>query len=66
MGLTDEQKEIINLVVDGQTNIQIAEELGYCERSIKNRLKKIYKLFNVENRAGLIREAMAMHFADLI
>lgn len=66
MKLTAEQAEIINYVVEGQTNIQIAEEMGFSERSINRRLKKIFKIFGVENKPSLIREAMAMQYAELI
>jgi len=56
--LTMEQESIIKLVVQGRTNMQIAEELGYSERSIKRRLRAIYKAYSVDNRQSLVREAI--------
>jgi len=66
MKLTEEQKSIIELVVQGKTNAQIAEEMGYCERNVKKKLHKIYKTFKVENRAALITTYLSMKFAEYI
>lgn len=41
--LTDEEGEIVALLRRGWKNIDIAAELGWCERTIERRNKKIYK-----------------------
>ncbi len=54
MYLTEEQKEIINFVKKGFTNIEIGEELGYSSDTIKKKLRSIYKKFNVKRRIDLV------------
>ena len=48
--LNDEQKDIVKLVKQGLTNIEIGVELGYSADSIKKPLSVIYKKFGVRNR----------------
>lgn len=52
--LNDEQKDIVKLVQQGLTNIEIGVELGYSADSIKKRLSVIYKKFGVRKRIELI------------
>lgn len=54
--MTELQRQIILLVLAGKKNIEIAEELGYCENWVAKNLKKIYDCFKVNNRASFIRE----------
>ncbi len=51
----EELETIIKYVVDGKTNIEIAEEMSYSPASIKRRLKAIYKSYRVENRLELVK-----------
>lgn len=57
MKITEEQKMIISFVVNGLTNIEIGEELGYSSSTIKKRLTRLYNIFNVRNRIELIRKS---------
>lgn len=66
MKLTQEQIDILEQVVQGRTNMQIAEHLGYSERSVKRKLQKLFRFFKVENRAALATSYMATKFADWI
>ena len=52
--ITEFQKRIIERVLDGKKNVEIAEELGYSENWIAKNLKKIYDFFEVKNRASFI------------
>jgi DNA-binding NarL/FixJ family response regulator len=48
--LTPRQQEILELVVEGLSNAQIAERLFLTESTIKQHLRAAYKLLNVRNR----------------
>lgn len=58
MKLTEIQKVILEELVNGSTNQQIAEKTGYCERSIKRKIKHLFNTFDVKNRSSLVREAI--------
>jgi response regulator len=51
--ITDEQKKIIKLIVDGKKNEEIAEELHYSIGSIKNKITQILKELNLVDRTAL-------------
>ena len=62
MQLDEEQKEIINCVKRGLTNIEIGEEMGYSPDTIKKRLCRIYRLFNVRGRIALVAKLVKYSF----
>ena len=72
MGLTDIQKEIIILVIEGKTNKQIADRLGWSIDKIKKELKIIYKIFKIKTpdahtkRAILVREITRIEMSKLM
>jgi len=51
--LTHREKDIACQVTLGLTNIQIAEKLGICMRTVENHLRAIYIKTNVKNRTSL-------------
>jgi DNA-binding NarL/FixJ family response regulator len=58
--LSARQKEILELVVDGLSNAQIARRLYLSESTVKQHLRAAYKLLGVKNRtsaANLIRNS---------
>jgi DNA-binding NarL/FixJ family response regulator len=58
--LSARQKEILDLVVDGLSNAQIARRLFLSESTVKQHLRAAYKLLGVKNRtsaANLIRNS---------
>jgi DNA-binding NarL/FixJ family response regulator len=58
--LSARQKEILELVVDGLSNAQIAARLYLSESTVKQHLRAAYKLLGVKNRteaARLIRNS---------
>jgi DNA-binding CsgD family transcriptional regulator len=57
--LTEREKEIITLMLEGKTNRAIAEELFITENTIKSHCRNIYAKFNVRNKSELLVE-----FAD--
>ncbi|MBL7828068.1 MAG: response regulator transcription factor [Saprospiraceae bacterium] len=57
--LTDREKEVLQLIVDEFTTIEIAKKLFISQCTVEtHRLKLIQKL-GVKNTAGLVREAIA-------
>jgi DNA-binding NarL/FixJ family response regulator len=58
--LTPRQREILELVVEGLSNVEIGKRLFLTESTVKQHLRAAYKLLNVQNRtqaAKLFREA---------
>jgi len=51
--LTPRQKELIELLLEGFSNKEIAERLGIKERTVKAHLANIYEKFGVSNRFEL-------------
>lgn len=71
MPLTETQEKIIALVVEGNTNSQIAETLSYSVDKIKKDLRKIYKHFRIiapaeTKRAVLVREVVKIEMTKLM
>jgi RNA polymerase sigma factor (sigma-70 family) len=59
-GLSARQREILELVVEGRSNAEIAKSLYLSESTIKQHLRAAYKLLEVSNRteaAKLIRDS---------
>lgn len=57
--LTDRQREILQLVVDGSHSNQIATELGIAEDTVKRHLSNIYDKLGARNRYDAIAIAVA-------
>lgn len=55
--LTDQQLQIIQLIVDGMLNKQISYELGIHESTVKYHLTNIYRKFQVRSRTQLVVSA---------
>jgi DNA-binding NarL/FixJ family response regulator len=53
--LTPRQREILKLVIEGQTNAQIGRELYLSESTIKQHLRAAYKILKVRNRTEASR-----------
>ncbi len=62
MKLTEIQKVILEELINGGTNQQIADTTGYSESSIK---RKVKELFNVKNKASLISKATIAKIQNL-
>jgi len=59
LALSPRQREILELVVEGPTNAQIAWRLFLSESTIKQHLRLAYKLLGIANRtqaAWLLRQ----------
>lgn len=64
--ITEEERQIIRFVIQNTTNAQIAEELGYCERSIERKVSAIYKKFKAENRVTLVTKSYMLFLCGII
>ncbi len=51
--LTEEELEIVEMIVYGKSNKQIASKFNYSEGTIKNKVSKIYEKLNVTDRIQL-------------
>ena len=51
-GLTDRETQVLQLVADGLTNREIAEELSIAEQSAKNHVSNLLRKMNVPNRTA--------------
>ncbi len=65
MKLNDIQKEIITLVVQGKSNKEIADQLGYSVENVKKNLRVCFKYFKVKDRVGLVREYLLLIHYDI-
>ena len=64
VNLTPREAEILALLVNCKTNIQIAKELGLSENTVKTHRRKILEKFGVNNIFGMIRYACRARLID--
>ncbi len=50
--LTASEAKVLQLVVEGKSNRQIAQELGLSEKTVANHLTHVFNKTNSENRAA--------------
>ncbi len=58
--LTNREKEILKLVVEGETNREISEKLFVAEITVRKNLTSIYRKLNVNGRALAVKKAIEM------
>ena len=56
---TEREREIVDLLMQGMSNRQIAHSLGIAEATVKKHLHHVYRKFGVRSRALLIVEQSA-------
>jgi len=59
--LTRRQREILDLMADGNTNAEIGLQLAYSESTIRQETMKIYEIFEASGRADVIRKFRTIH-----
>lgn len=58
--LTDREKDVVILILDDKTNVEIAEQLFIAEVTVKKHITRILKKANAVNRAQLIKRIMEL------
>lgn len=58
--LTRREKQILELIVQELTNVQIAEKLGLSPRTVHTHRRSLMQKLGVKNSAGLVRFAIEM------
>lgn len=53
-GLDATDYKILNCLSDGMSNAAIADHLHYAQSTIKNRISRLFRQFDVESRTALI------------
>jgi DNA-binding CsgD family transcriptional regulator len=61
--LTQRQRELLLLVAAGQTNTQIARQLGLSEGTVRKHLENIYTRLHVSSRTAAVIRTFAHHAA---
>ena len=57
-GLTDREVEVLKLVADGYDTAEIAADLAYSERTIKNIIHDVTTRLNLRNRSHAVAYAV--------
>lgn len=52
--LTKKEMQIIELIVDGKSNKEIADELNFTEGTIKNKVSKLLEKLNLKDRTQIV------------
>jgi DNA-binding NarL/FixJ family response regulator len=64
-GITEQEKEIISLILLGQTNKQIGQKFSLSEHTVKHHLSRIYRKLGVSSRLQLTLFAIKNELVDL-
>jgi DNA-binding NarL/FixJ family response regulator len=57
-GLTDREREILQLLVDDQSQKQIAQTLGLSPHTVDTHVRNIYAKLHVHSRSGAVAKAL--------
>lgn len=57
--LSDREREVLSLLIQGQTNKQIAEKLTVSVNTVKKHVQSIYTKLNVDSRAAAVAKALS-------
>ena len=56
--LTKREDEVVNLVVDGHSNREVAQKLGLTEHTVSNDLFRIYEKLGISTRVEIVLYAL--------
>jgi len=62
--ITNREKEILRLIVDGYTSHEIAQLLFISPRTVDTHRANLMQKLDIKNTAGLVRYAMENHLVD--
>ena len=57
-GLTDREQEVLNLLVQGMTRMEIAEKLFVSASTVNTHSRNIYEKLHVHTRGGAVAKAL--------
>ena len=60
-GLSERERQILELLVEGHTKGQIASQLGLSPHTIDGHVRNIYTKLHVNNRSGAVAKALKEH-----
>ena len=60
-GLSDRERQILQLLVEGRTKAQIAEQIALSPHTIDTHTRNIYAKLHVNNRSGAVVKAVREH-----
>lgn len=63
--LTERDIRILNMVVQGLTDAQIADQLGFTNRTISSYLTQIYRKIRVSSRTAAVIYAIRQGFISI-
>jgi LuxR family maltose regulon positive regulatory protein len=63
--LSDREREVLQLIVAGLTNREIAERLYIAVSTVKSHVNNIYGKMNVSNRAGAVARAIELELVTV-
>ena len=61
-GLTEREVRVLRLVADGHNTAEIASQLSYSERTIKNVIQDVITRFQLRNRSHAVAYAVRQGF----
>jgi DNA-binding NarL/FixJ family response regulator len=61
-GLTDREIQVLRLVAEGHNTAEIAQQLAYSERTIKNVIQDVITRFQLRNRSHAVAYAVRQGF----
>jgi len=64
LNLTQREREVLRVVADGQSNVQIGEQLHLSPRTIEKYVSSLLRKTDTNNRAELVRFAMDHHLLE--
>jgi two-component system, NarL family, nitrate/nitrite response regulator NarL len=56
--LTEDERRVLGLLIDGLSNREIASELGTSERTVARRLRELYTKLHAEDRLTAVKNAV--------
>jgi two-component system, LuxR family, response regulator FixJ len=62
--LTGTEKRILQLIVDGKSNKEMASVLGCSVRTVENHRYRIMRKMNIDSTAGLVKAAITLGMAS--
>jgi DNA-binding NarL/FixJ family response regulator len=63
--LTPRQREVLQLIAEGQTNREIAHTLGISVKTVETHRMKLMKRLDIHDIAGLVRYAIRKGLVSL-